>query len=155
MSVKRSLKYLRKMSLDDIPNVFQVELDAYTYPWTKKNFVDCLRSYQYSNWVFELDNKVSGYVVLSIAVGEAHILNICIHPDYQGKGWGRKLLNEAEWIAKQRKAENCFLEVRVSNKVGLNLYMSEGYNEVGLRKKYYPANNKGREDAIVMAKALF
>lgn len=154
MSNKRSLKLLRKMYVDDLPEVMEVELAAYPQPWTNKNFEDCLKHNNYSCWVFEQSKKIVGYIVLSIAVGEAHIFNICVHPDKQGKGWGRKLLQEAEWISKQHKAENCFLEVRVSNKVGLSLYESAGYNEIAYRKNYYPSD-KGREDAIIMAKALF
>ena len=142
------------MTTDDLTEVMRVELESYPHPWTQKNFDDCLKKHQYSCWVFELNNKISGHVVLSAAVGEAHILNICVHPNQQGKGWGRKLLKETEWIAKQHQAENCFLEVRASNKVGLSLYDSEGYNEIGLRKAYYPAD-KGREDAVVMGKILF
>lgn len=156
MSSKRTLKYLRKMTLEDLPNVIQVELAAYPYPWTQKNFEDCLGNNVYTCWVFEVHNKVAGHVVISAArgTGEAHILNICVLPGEQGKGWGRKLLEESEWIARQHKAETCFLEVRPSNQAGMNLYQSVGYNEVGLRKGYYPAD-KGREDAVVMAKVLF
>lgn len=154
MTANRTLKYLRKMTVHDLSEVMRVEKDSYSYPWSQKNFDDCLKKIQYSCWVFEQENKIQGHVVLLLGAGEAHILNICVHPDRQGKGWGRKLLKETEWIAKQHQAENCFLEVRISNKVGLTLYDSEGYNEIGFRKAYYPAD-KGREDAIVMAKALF
>jgi len=154
MSTKRALKYLRKMNSDDLSNVMQVEFAAYPHPWTQKNFEDCMRNCIYSCWVFELDEKLVGHVIISVAAGEAHILNICVIPEEQGNGWGRKLLAEAEWIAKQHKAEDCFLEVRQSNIVGLGLYESVGYNQIGLRKNYYPTNN-GREDAVVMAKVLF
>lgn len=156
MIKKRALKYLRKMVYADLPSVMQGELDSYPYPWKLENFKDCLRIRQmYSCWVFELDDKLSGHVVLSTGAGEAHILNFCIYPDKQGNGWGRKLLIETEWVAKQHQAETCLLEVRPSNLAGLYLYQTEGYNEIGLRKDYYPADNKSREDAIVMAKTLF
>lgn len=151
---KRTLKYLRKMTRDDLSEVMHVELSAYSHPWKLKNFEDCLTHSQYSCWIFEFNNKNSGHVILSMGAGEAHLLNICVHPELQGKGWGRKILEEIEWIAKQHQVENCFLEVRISNKKGLNLYHSTGYNEIGLRKAYYPGDN-GREDAVVMAKALF
>ncbi|MEE9310488.1 MAG: ribosomal protein S18-alanine N-acetyltransferase [Cocleimonas sp.] len=156
MTEKRTLKYLRKMIHEDLPIIMQGERDAYPYPWTLGNFEDCLRNRrQFSCWVFELEDIFSGHVVLSTGAGEAHILNLCVYPDEQGKGWGRKLLAEAEWIAKQHKAETCLLEVRPSNLAGIHLYQTEGYNEIGLRKDYYPADNKNREDAIVMAKTLF
>lgn len=154
MTEKRTLKYLRKMINDDLPSVMVGELAAYPYPWTQGNFEDCLRNHMYSCWVFEIERQFAGHVVISTGAGEAHILNICVYPEEQGKGWGRKLLAEAEWIAKQHQADTCILEVRPSNQAGLYLYQTEGYNEIGVRKDYYPAN-KGREDAIVMAKMLF
>jgi ribosomal-protein-alanine N-acetyltransferase len=153
MSAKGSLKHLRKMSIIDLEDVMQGELSAYPYPWKQKNFEDCLANAMYSCWVFEQDQELVGHVILSTAVSEAHLLNLCVYPQIQGKGWGRKLLKEAEWIAKQFKAEACFLEVRDSNHIGISLYQSAGYNEIGLRKDYYPAD-KGREDAIIMAKDL-
>lgn len=154
MTYKRSLKYLRRMSIIDLEDVIQGELSAYPYPWAQKNFEDCLANAMYSCWVFEQDNEIVAHVILSTAVSEAHLLNLCVYPQVQGKGWGRKLLKEAEWIAKQFKAKACFLEVRDSNDVGISLYQSAGYNEIGLRKGYYPTE-MGREDAIIMAKDLF
>lgn len=138
---------------EDLADVMVGELAAYPYPWTLGNFQDCLNNQAYSCWVFQQNNKLRGHLVLSIVVNEAHILNICIYPELQGKGWGRKLLAAAEIIAEKKAAETIFLEVRPSNKAGMNLYHSEGYNEVGLRKGYYPADS-GREDAVVMAKTL-
>lgn len=154
MSEKRALKYLRKMVLADMTAVMKGELESYPHPWTQTNFEDCLKNSLYSCWVFEQDEVYLGHLILSASVGEAHILNLCVYPVIQGKGWGKKLLDEAEWIAKQHKAETCFLEVRPSNKAGVSLYSSAGYNEIGLRKGYYPTHS-GREDALVMAKTLF
>ncbi len=155
MTEKRTLKYLRKMTEDDLAEVMAGEIASYPYPWTLGNFEDCLRNPMYSCWIFEIDGEIVGHVIISIGVGEAHILNICVYPKEQGKGWGRKLLAEAEWIAKQRQAENCLLEVRPSNHAGIHLYQTQGYNEIGIRKGYYPADKGKREDAIVMAKTLF
>lgn len=154
MNEKRSLKYLRKMALDDISDVMKGELDSYPHPWTQANFEDCIKNSMYSCWVFEQEEMFLGHLVLSASVGEAHILNLCVYPSIQGQGWGKKLLDEAEWIAKQHQAETCFLEVRPSNTAGVRLYSAAGYNEIGLRKGYYPTNS-GREDALVMAKTLF
>jgi ribosomal-protein-alanine N-acetyltransferase len=153
MTGSPELKYLREMQSDDLTRVMEGELAAYPYPWTRGNFEDCLGNRAYSCWVFELDKEFSGHLVISSVVKEAHILNLCVYPRHQGNGWGRLLLNEAELIAKQQNAETCFLEVRPSNIAGMKLYQTAGYNEIGLRKNYYPADN-GREDAIVMAKSL-
>ena len=140
--MKKGLRYFHKMKKTDLDCVMQLESLAYPFPWSRKLFEDCLSKSSYTCWIFKHNNNLSGYLITSAAAGEAHILNLCVHPNLQGKGWGRKLLAEAEWIAKQHRADTCFLEVRVSNLIALHLYESSGYNEIGRRKKYYPAKNK-------------
>jgi len=147
---------LRKMTNADLAAVMKIENKAYPFPWTHGIFEDCIRV-GYSCWVLErqLDSNavIIGYMVLSIAVGEMHILNICVDPDSQRQGIGRALLEDAESYGKKNNAEMCFLEVRPSNKAAVNMYLSAGFNEVGFRKNYYKDVGK-REDAIVMAKSL-
>jgi len=126
--MRKGLQYFRKMTASDLDDVMLVEAMAYPFPWSRKLFEDCLNKPSYSCWVFELERIFSGYLISSSAAGEAHILNLCVHPDLQGQGWGRKLLEEAEWIVKQYRAETCFLEVRVSNVAAIHLYESSGYN---------------------------
>ena len=101
----------------------------------------------------EFEDKLIAYAVMSIAVQECHILNICVDPDLQGHGIGRRFLQELLIIAKARKADTVFLEVRPSNVAALSLYFSEGFNEIGTRRDYYPAS-VGREDAVILAKSL-
>jgi len=152
-ALAKEINFLREMTKNDLETVMEGELAAYPFPWSQKNFEDCLANRVYTCWVLEDQSGLYGHLVMSTAAKEAHILNLCIYPQQQGKGWGRKLLNESELIATQNKAETCFLEVRPSNKIGVTLYQNAGYNEIGLRKNYYPTEN-GREDAIVMAKQL-
>ena len=145
---------LRPMDESDLGLVMEVELAAYPHPWEEKIMRDCLRATHYHGWVFELDNAISGYMFLSVVAGEMHILNLCVHPDLQGQGWGRVVLQRAFELARtEYNANMCFLEVRPSNTPALSLYQSEGFNEIGYRKNYYPASH-GREDALVMAKSI-
>jgi len=147
---------LRKMTVDDLDAVIKIENRAYPFPWTHGIFSDCIRV-GYACWLLERETaqqkQVLGYMVLSIAADEMHILNICVDPDLQGQGIGRGLLEDAEQFGQQNNASMCFLEVRPSNKIALKLYISRNFNEVGIRKNYYKDNGK-REDAIVMAKSL-
>ena len=94
-----------------------------------------------------------GYAVMSVAAGEANILNLCIHPNIQGQGLGRKLMEQLLMLARQQQADTVFLELRASNRAASSLYDAVGFNEMGVRQNYYPAK-KGREDAILMAKVL-
>ena len=146
------LGQMRPMRQADIEAVVAIEQRAYPFPWTAGIFRDCLRAGHHC-WVLEAGAEIIGYGVLSAAAGEAHILNVCIDPDRQGAGLGRRLLRRLVDLARWHHAEQVFLEVRPSNPKAITLYRSEGFNEIGTRPNYYPAA-KGREDAIVMAMAL-
>lgn len=146
------LMRLRKMRGSDLAAVMGIEKANYQFPWSEAIFQDCLRV-NYSCWVCLDDDKIVGYSIVSIAVGEAHVLNINVHPDEQKKGIGRKMLAHLIDVARKKQAETVFLEVRPSNLGAIALYDSMGFNEIGIRKGYYPAEN-GREDAIMLALEL-
>ena len=143
---------VRVMSADDVADVAAVENSAYTHPWSEGILRDCLRV-GYSCWVCQLDDLVVGHAVMSVAVGEAHLLNICVGPEWQGRGLGRRLLRRMFRLAGERRADTLFLEVRESNRTARRLYESEGFVEIGQRRGYYPSD-RGREDALVYAKSL-
>jgi len=143
---------MRPMRATDVDAVMEVELRAYPFPWTRGIFDDCLRA-GYPAWLLHVEGQLAGYGVLSIAAGEAHVLNVCVDPALQGGGLGRRLFRALVEIARQHGAERIFLEVRPSNPHAIALYHDEGFNEIGRRPRYYPAHN-GREDAIVMAREL-
>jgi len=144
---------LRKMHKDDMPSVLKIEAKNYQYPWNKTIFNDCFVASSYSCWVCEDENEeIIGYAILSVGAGESHIINISVDPKMQGLGIGQKMMAHLIKIA-GKKAETMFLEVRPSNQGAIKLYNKLGFNEIGRRKGYYPAE-KGREDAIILALEL-
>ncbi len=143
---------LRPMLDEDVEAVMAIENEVYPHGWTEGIFHDCLRV-RYSCWVLEQGETLIGYGIMSVAVGEAHILNVAVAPHCQGRGLGRDLLMHLLQVAKRHGAETAFLEVRPSNPIAVRLYETAGFHQVGLRRGYYPAA-KGREDAIIMARAL-
>ncbi|CRI67442.1 Ribosomal-protein-alanine acetyltransferase [Thiocapsa sp. KS1] len=142
----------RAMTECDVAAVCASDRAAYEHPWTEGIFRDCLRV-GYSCWVGEIEGENVAHAVMAVAVGECHILNLCIHPGWQGRGLGRRLLRHLMTFARTRRADSAFLEVRASNNRARALYASEGFCEIGQRPGYYPAT-KGREDAVVLARAL-
>ncbi len=133
----------------DLDAVMAIEQRAYPFPWTRGIFKDCLKA-GYPSWVMTEHGLVIGYGLLSIAADEAHVLNVCVAPERQGRGLGRYLLRALVKIARDHRVQRVFLEVRPSNPGAITLYHSEGFNEIGRRPRYYPAKD-GREDALVMA----
>jgi ribosomal-protein-alanine N-acetyltransferase len=147
---------LRAMQEDDLPAVLAVERSAYSAPWSEGIFRDCLRV-RYPCVVAEWEARIIGHAVMSIAAGECHILNLCIHPRLHRRGIGRRILRRLLALARREGADTAFLEVRASNVSALALYRGEGFCEVGLRRDYYPAataDASAREDAVAMARAL-
>lgn len=149
---RKDLMRLRKMNRSDLPQVVAIEKASYTFPWGEDIFRDCLNT-RYDCWVCELGDDVLGYGIMSMAVGESHILNLCVSPKEQKQGIGRKILEHLIAIA-SKEAETMFLEVRPSNVHAIALYESLGFNEIGVRKNYYEAIG-GREDGLMFALALF
>ena len=145
---------LRPMRESDLDAVMDIELRAYPFPWSRGIFRDCLQS-NYAMWLQErADGAILGYGVLSIAAGEAHVLNLCSAPGQEGQGLGQRMLQTLLKIARGHAAQRVFLEVRPSNTRAIALYERSGFNEIVRRPRYYPAANNGREDAIVMALEL-
>jgi ribosomal-protein-alanine N-acetyltransferase len=150
--LKDLLFRMRPMNEGDLSEVLAVENAAYAHPWTEGIFRDCLRV-GYCCWVGTLESTIIGHGVMSVAAGESHVLNVCVHPDWQGRGLGRQILRRLIGIGRRHHADTAFLEVRASNSVAIALYRSEGFSEIGQRRGYYPGH-QGREDALVFAKNL-
>ena len=140
------------MHLRDLAAVVRNERSAYDYPWPDRVFVDCLAA-GHECWIARFQGEVIGHAVLSVAAREAHLLNICIGMTAQRQGHGRALAEHMIARAIGRGALAMFLEVRPSNAAARHLYMSLGFDEVGLRRRYYPAVD-GREDAKILALRL-
>lgn len=146
------LPRFRAMQRQDLGSIVRIEKRAYPYPWSKGIFKDCL-SAGYCCQLMEYYGRTTGYGVLSVALDEAHLLNLCIDPDWQGRGLAGYLLQHMSEQACTAGATSLFLEVRPSNAVALRLYRGFGFCEVGTRRGYYPAA-RGREDALIMALTL-
>ena len=143
---------LRTMRASDLDLVVQNEVSSYEHPWTKRIFIDCLRA-GYLCWVLASKDKVVGHGVMSVAIGECHLLTLCVHPDHQRLGHGKRMLRFLLDKAYRLNASVCFLEVRHSNNEAMALYQSMGFFPIGERKNYYPAE-QGREDAVIMSLGL-
>ena len=150
--IREAQTFMRTMTHEDLSVVSDIERQSYEFPWSHGVFRDCLLA-GYQCIVFERNNEVVGYSILSIAAGEAHILNICIHSTYRSMGYGEKLLDEILFRARSSSVRQIFLEVRPSNEHALALYRKKDFHKMADRPAYYQAS-KGREDANVLVKKL-
>lgn len=143
---------IRSLDLADLPAVLALEKRAHAFPWSQGNFGDAHASGYYMV-VMEEGGRLIGYGIVQVILDEGHLLNITVDPDLHGRGLGRTLLQHLLDYAAQ-KTDTLFLEVRPSNRRAIALYQAAGFNEIGLRRHYYPAVGGGREDALLMALAF-
>jgi ribosomal-protein-alanine N-acetyltransferase len=143
---------IRPMAENDIPNVIAVERASYQFPWSEGIFRDCLRV-GYVCRVVTINDEIIAYGVMSVGAGEAHILNLCVTEVYRCRGVGRRLLIYLIERGSASGMSEAFLEVRPSNTSAIRLYLSLGFEQVGMRRGYYQAVS-GREDAAVLKLAL-
>ena len=144
----------RPLRAEDVPVVAALERESHLAPWTPANFTDALAA-GYSMMVGVAAGAIVAYGVLLLAPGEAQLLNLTVASRARRQGLGRALLKRFLADARLRGAEQCFLEVRMSNGAAIALYAAEGFVAVARRVAYYPPGaTKEREDALVMRRAL-
>ena len=155
------------MQLADLDSVLEIESISHLHPWTRGNFTDSLAA---GHWAYcirpQLGQAIKGsyldpeilwaYCILFPAVDELHLLNITVSPKLRKLGLGSRMMSAIEGVAAQQKMPRIILEVRPSNTAAINLYQALAYEQIGVRKNYYPldAQTGNREDAIVMAKSI-
>lgn len=141
------------MTAADLDVVTALEEASYEFPWTRGIFADCLRVGYRCEVLEDPAGTVLGYCILSVALDEAHILNLCVAPEHRVRGLGGRILDHLLDAAAKAGARRIYLEVRPSNGAALALYARRGFEKLGLRRDYYRAR-QGREDAVILARPL-
>jgi len=139
---------IRKMTLDDIEQVIAIDRVSFSLPWPERSFRFELTDNPASRcWVAEVDGKIVGMIVVWLIVDEVHVATIATHPEFRRQGIAKTLLSYALQHMSTEGAQSSFLEVRASNLAAQDLYRKFGFEESGVRRRYYRDND---EDAILM-----
>ncbi|MDX5628307.1 MULTISPECIES: ribosomal protein S18-alanine N-acetyltransferase [unclassified Brenneria] len=136
----------------DLAQACQIEQASHAFPWSEKTFAGN-QGERYFNLKLSRDGQMVAYAITQTVLDEATLFNLAVHPNYQRNGHGRALLEHLIQELEKRAILTLWLEVRASNQPAIALYESLGFNEVSLRRDYYPAA-AGREDAVIMALPL-
>jgi len=143
---------LRTFTQSDIGPVLAIEEKVHIAPWNEETFKTCFQQ-GYKGWVLEVENKIVGFIIVSITYDECHILNICVNHEYQRQGYGKLLMEHMQDHAKTAGIAVIYLEVRRSNSRAIRLYEKMNFHLIGERKNYYPTVS-GHEDALILAKKI-
>jgi len=145
---------LRPMTARDLDIVLSIEAQAYSFPWTRGNFIDSLAAGYLAEVLVAHGGSIVGYFVAMVGVDEMHLLNLTVAPAAQGCGLARGMLDMLDERCRERGLPTLWLEVRAGNRRARAIYRRRGFAEVGLRRGYYPAAQATREDAVVMSLAV-
>lgn len=99
------------------------------------------------------EGKLVAYIDFMITFTSATISRLAVLPAYRRKGYAKALLEAMVKRCKEEKedvVEWITLEVRASNRAAHELYHSNGYQDITVKKAYYDDG----EDAIYMMRSL-
>ena len=141
---------------EDIDDILTIDREAFKRPWQRQSFLDELTRKDAYSYVVrtQVDDKameIIAFVFVRVLVNEMHILRIAVAADYQDRGVATRLLQHCYKLAKQKRVDAIYIEVRPSNKSAITLYRKSGFQLLGTRPHYYPETG---EDALVMVKHL-
>lgn len=140
---------IRRMTVDDVDAVHAIEADTFATPWSRQSFYEEMTRNACARYlVAELPEAgIVGFAGVWIVIDEGHITNIAVKKEYRGQGIGRALTAALMQYAANLGVVYMTLEVRRSNGIAQRVYLSHGFIQVGVRKKYYEDNG---EDALFM-----
>ena len=144
---------LRKLALDDLSEIEEIERRSYPTPWSRSMFAgELAKPSSICLGAFEADDEdgaLVGYLVVSRYVDAWHVMNVAVDPPHRGRGVGTMLLERLFELTADDARRGYTLEVRVSNRKAIDLYERLGFDARGVRRGYYTDN---REDALIMWK---
>ncbi|PIJ50253.1 ribosomal-protein-alanine N-acetyltransferase [Erwinia sp. OLTSP20] len=136
----------------DLSRAFDIEQRSHAFPWSAQT-LQANQGERFMNFRLDCDGEMAAFAITQVVLDEATLFNLAVDPVYQRRGFGRQLLSHLVCELEKHNVMTLWLEVRASNLAALALYRQQGFNEVSLRRHYYPSAN-GREDAVVMALTL-
>ncbi|UKH17466.1 ribosomal protein S18-alanine N-acetyltransferase [Actinobacillus pleuropneumoniae] len=134
----------------DFDRLFEIEQAAHLVPWSKGTLLNN-QGDKYLNLKLTEQNQIVAFAICQTVLDEATLFNIAVDPRFQAQGYGKRLLSALIERLREQGILTLWLEVRESNLAAQKLYDSLGFNEVTIRKNYYPTPSGERENAIVMA----
>jgi [ribosomal protein S18]-alanine N-acetyltransferase len=146
---------LRVMSEADMPGIMTLEQELFPEDaWTPQMFAAELAQAASRRLylVAEEEDAVIGYAGMMFTGGpEADVVTLAVDPACWGRGTGTALLSALVAEAARRGCTEVLLEVREDNPRARQLYLRQGFAEIGIRRGYYQPSGV---DAVVMRKVL-
>jgi [ribosomal protein S18]-alanine N-acetyltransferase len=136
---------VRPMRLWDLSAVMETDRRSLPTPWSEEIWRQELTGPFGLYLVLEEGDTLSGHIGVKLISGEAHVMTLAVRPERRQRGFARALIEATLNDPASAGARYVHLEVRPSNVAARALYGSLGFDETGIRPRYY-----GDEDALLM-----
>lgn len=140
---------IRDMKASDVEAASRLESEAFSMPWSARDFLEMVEADYANYYVAELHGRIIGCCGIRNIAGEGEITNVVVDASFRNRGIGRRMMQYMLEKAAEQNITVCTLEVRVSNEPAIRLYESLGFKGEGVRPGFY---EKPAEDALIMWK---
>ena len=140
-----------KAHLEHLDDVLKLEKLCFSVPWTEGQLLSEIESEYGCIFVSYECERPCGYAIMHMAGDQAELYRIATDPDKRGRGIADELMKTGIAWAIEQSAESIFLEVRAGNFPAISLYRKHGFENIGMRKKYY---TDPVEDAVIMVRKV-
>lgn len=137
---------IRPMKIEDVKSVYDIDILTLKSNWSENLYRFELLDINTRAFVYEIDQKVVGFVVSKYIGYTSDLLQIAVHPNYKHKKIGAALLKHVIETLKEEGVLEMMLEVYVKNTEVIGFYRKFNFKTVNVRKNYY---GRGK-DAILM-----
>ena len=139
--------HIRWMIRRDIPEVLNIEVKSFEFPWQDYEFAEYLHPRNQIGMVVEHKDKVIGFIIYGLYKTDIGILNFAVHPDWRRRGVGKQMLTELITKLSAQGFKKIILEVRETNLPAQLFFRDCGFMAISVLHNYYEDTP---EDAYLM-----
>ena len=125
------IRELRNADIDDLTELllnYDKKIENYF------NFKDYLKNGIYSQYVYVIDDKIVGYILITIIDDLVEIHLLYVDNLFRNQKIGTKLI---DYIINKYSSHRFLLEVAINNYIEIKLYENMNFKKINIRKKYY------------------
>ena len=139
--------HIRWMIRRDMPEVLEIERNAFEFPWFEEEFIRCLRQRNCIGMVAEHAERVVGFMIYELHKTRLHLLNFAVNPSFRRRAVGQAMMGKLVSRLSHQRRNRILLEVRETNLAAQLFFRNIGFRAVSVLRDFYEDTT---EDAYLM-----